>query len=182
MCLPKPGSFIDDVLKAINSLRSSYDELIENQKILEEELKSRFDSITFRYDAVASEMVDMQKKFEGLHTEVFALESNITTEISLSITNFEVIQEFFEQNRCNANVIIHDLPESLSSDFASNIFIVTKSLVTIFVEISSNKFINFKLIRFSSFLHSTKLIFTSCSIAAHVLSTFRSVKTRSPTF
>lgn len=182
---PKSDSTIDDVLKAINSLRSSQDKLIKSQNALGKDLISRFETLTSRFDEIVSEMTDLQTKLETLHTRVLALES-ISTGTSSTVTIFDVIHEFSERDRCKANIIIHGLPESSSSDHSTNLADDKTTLTTILRDLPLNEPVEFKLIRLgkhtSSAPRPSKVIFESNTIASRVLSAFRSEKSRSPGF
>lgn len=70
---------LDDVLKAVNSLRFAQNKMIKSQSALGDDLKLRFDSLTSRSDAIVNKIIELQNKFLTLHNRVLVINLNPTS-------------------------------------------------------------------------------------------------------
>lgn len=116
----KSQSTINDILRAIIDLRISQNEVMCQNKMLGEELKSCLDSLTSYFDVPSGEISDLRTNFATLNIRVCNLESTISASYpSTSISN--IIQEISERDKCKFNIIVHGLPKSASLDLSTRV-------------------------------------------------------------
>ena len=178
-------STINDVLLAIELMHKAQDELKAENKLLLDALRHGLDSLTSRFDTLSATLSALSTKVTSLDARVLALESTSpSTQSPLSVS--DVISEFAERDRCRSNVLAHGLPESSASNFAAKIAEDKSSLSTLFSQLSLGAPVDFKVIRLGKLSSNkprpVKIIFCNQHTAANVLSTFRTLKKRSPDF
>lgn len=168
----------DDILKAIECIRSSQDKLLAAHNSLGNELKSSLNTLTSRFDSLATEISELRNKVDHLESKVLALESNNSANPSSPIT--DVIQEFTERDRCKFNVIMHGIPESTSTNFSTRVNddkIIVRDIFLILSTDIPNEFKPFRLGKpTSSTSRPIKVIFGSHDAASIALTSFRCAK------
>lgn len=170
----------------INELKSFKKEMISSHKSLSELQAKQFLDLKTDFAHISSQMLELKaentrlcKEVDFLREKVSNLEKNISVDLSQSVVN-EVLQETFERERCQSNLILYNVPELTSSIVSERITHDKQTINNILASLDEVIPHNIKLIRLgkprSDTARPIKAIFDSKQSAMNLLSAFNASK------
>lgn len=173
----------EDLMAALKSFKG---EMLSSQKSLSNLQASQYNDLKAALSHVSLQMSELKAENSMLRTEVdtlknkvASLESSSSIEQSQSVLQ-QVLQETFERERCQTNLIAYGVPESPSLDISVRIAHDKNTFCNILSSIGDSVPSNFKLVRLGKPNNSSsrplKAIFETKDAAAHLLSSFNTAK------
>jgi hypothetical protein len=168
-------------------LKSFKREMISSHKSQSDLQASQYNDLKAALSHVSLHMSELKAENSMLRTEIDALKNKVASlegissvEQSQSILQ-QVLQETFEREICQTNLIAYGVPESPSLDISSRITQDKNTFCNILLtSIGDSVPSNFKLVRFGKPSNSAprplKVTFESKYAAAHLLSSFNTAK------
>lgn len=173
----------EDLMAALKTFKG---EILSSHKSLSDLQASQYNDLKADLSHVSLQMSELKAENSTLRAEIDVLKGKVASfkgfnsvEQSQSIINL-VLQETFERERCQTNLITYGVPESSSLDISLRIEHDKKTFCNILSSLGNAVPSNFKLVRIGKSSTSSsrplKVIFDSKEVAAHLLSTFNAAK------
>lgn len=179
----------EDIMSALKSFKN---EMLSSNKSLSELQAKQFLDLKTDFTRISNQMLELKAENARLCKEVDALRGKISnlekynpSELSQSVVS-EVLQETFERERCQSNLIFYGVPELTSSIVSERVSHDKLTINNILESLSDLIPQNLKLIRIgkprSDIARPIKAVFDSKQSAMHLLSAFNSAKRSGSSF
>ncbi|KAL4153538.1 hypothetical protein QTP88_001371 [Uroleucon formosanum] len=175
----------NDIMTVLLAFKS---ETLSSNKVLSNTMNKQFNELKVDLQLVSKQVTELKaanatltNEVELLKGKVASLESINPTEHSQSLIS-QVLQEIYEHERCQSNLIFYGVPEATSPEATHLIEHDKHTIVKALEPLGNVVSVNLKLIRLgkshSNFLRPVKVIFESKDIAMNLFAAYN-IATRS---